>query len=138
MTRSIKRQAAKIANKAIRQADEQAKATVQDNQEFVKRLEESRLVGETEGRDAFANLRRLRGEKLPHGDEVVIARHLYDELPVLKQHLRARGIGIGEFCTRYGITDVSETSKELHRLILAPGKNPADVRLRRGAGNIVA
>lgn len=134
MTGSIKKQAAKIANKAIRQADEQAKATVQEKQELVKRLTESAFVSETEGRDAFANLRRQGGGKLPPGDEVVIARHLYDELPVLKRHLRNKRMGIGDFCIRYGITDVSQTSKELHRLILAPNKNPADVRLRRGAG----
>ncbi len=134
MSASIKKQAAKIANKAIRHADDQAKATLQEQKKLVERMEESRLLGETEGRDAFTNLRRLRGEKLPTGDEVVIARHLYDELPVLKRCLRARGMGIGEFCRFYGITDASETSKELHRLILAPGKNPANVRLRRGAG----
>ncbi|MDO8786844.1 MAG: hypothetical protein Q7J42_02055 [Sulfuritalea sp.] len=133
MTTSVKKQAARIAGKAIRQASEESRATVSGKTEFFKRFEESNLARETEGRDAFHALRRLRGRKLPHGDEVIIARHLYDELPVLKRHLREKGMGIGEFCSRCGITDASESSKELHRLTLPPSKNPATVRLRRAA-----
>ncbi len=112
----------------------QAKATVQEKQAFIKRLEESNLAREAEGRDAFNSLRRLRGEKLPPGDETIVARHLYDELPALKRHLRAKGMGIGEFCSRHNITDASESSKELHRLTLPAGKDPNAVRLRRAAG----
>ena len=134
MATSVKKQAAKIVSKAIEKANDQAKETVKEKSEFLKRLENSNLARETEGRDAFTNLRRLRGEKLPQGDEVIIARHLYDELLVLKRHLHAKGMGIGEFCNRFGMTDASESSKELHRLTLPPGKNPADVRLRRAAG----
>lgn len=134
MATSVKKQAAKIAGKAIMKADEQAKESVKEKSEFLKRLEGSNLARETEGRDAFTNLRRLRGEKLPQGDEVIIARHLYEELPVLKRHLHSKGMGIGEFCSRFGMGDASESSKELHRLTLPPSKNPADVRLRRAAG----
>lgn len=134
MAMTTKKLAAKIATKAIQQASEESRATVSGKKEFCKRFEESNLARETEGRNAFNNLRRLRGEKLPRGEEVTIARHLYDELLVLKRHLRAKGIGIGEFCSRYGITDASESSKELHRLTLPPGKNPATIRLRRAAG----
>lgn len=134
MTASVKKQAAKIASKVIKQAGEQAKATVQEKQTFIKRLEESNQARETEGRDAFNSLRRLKGEKLAQGDETIIARHLYDELLALKRHLRAKGMGIGEFCSRYNITDASESSKELHRLTLPPDKDPNAVRLRRAAG----
>jgi len=134
MTASVKKQAAKIASKVIKQACEQAKATVQEKQTFIKRLEESNQARETEGHDAFNSLRRLKGEKLAQGDETIIARHLYDELPALKRHLRAKGMGIGEFCSRYNITDASESSKEIHRLTLPPDKDPNAVRLRRAAG----
>ena len=134
MVTSVKKQAAKIANKAIQQADALARATVQEKSEFLKRVEESNLARETEGRDALSNLRRLGGEKLPHGDEVIIARHLYDELTRLKLHLHAKGMGLGEFCSHYRIADVSESSKELHRLTLPPSKDPKKIRLRRAAG----
>lgn len=134
MTTSDKKQATKIANKAIKQANQQAKETVQEKQELLKRMEESYLACETEGRDAFTNLRRLREQKLPRGDEIIIARRLYDELPTLKRNLRTKGMTLSEFCSRYNLADASESSKELHRLTLPPNKNPSDVRLRRGAG----
>lgn len=129
MTASFNKQAAKMANKAIKEG----KATLQA-EDILKRQHQSWLVGETEGRDAFNNLRRKGGNKLSYEDVEVIARHLHDEIRVLKQRLRTNGMGIGEFCIRYGISDASNSSKELHRLILAPGKRPADIRLRRSAG----
>lgn len=132
--KQAEKQAAKITRKTIQQASEAAKETVATGkQELLNRIEEAQRACETEGRDAFTNLRRLRGEKLQRGEEVVIARHLHTELSVLKRHLRARNIGLGEFCSQFGLTDASESSKELHRLTLSPDKSTKEVRLRRTA-----
>src|SRR4051812_39497833 len=131
MRTTTDKRAAKIAKRVIKQAIKEARATVAGKPELIQRLENSPLMGETEGRDAFANLRRLRGQKLPRGEEVVIARQLYHEVLVLKRQLRAKDIPLGVFCSRHGIADAGQSSKELHRLTLAPDKSPSEVRLRR-------
>lgn len=93
--KQAEKQAAKVTRKAIQHANETAKETVATGkQEFLNRIAEAERASETEGRDAFTNLRRLRGEKLQRGEEVVIARHLHTELSVLKRHLRARNVDV--------------------------------------------
>ena len=104
-----------------------------DKSQFQRRIRESDQAREFEGKDALSSLRRLGGKKLCSGEEVILARRLYTEVQVLKQHLRAKGVGIGEFCIDAKLADASESSKELHRLILTPGKNPSAIRLRRTA-----
>ncbi len=133
----MKRQVKKIAAAVIDQAREEAKAMLASSAEVTQTLfekvEEANRARETDGRDAWSNLKRLGGQKLPVGDEVMIARHLFDEMAVVKKQLRIENIGIGQFCIKRKISDASESSKELYRLILSPGKDPAGVRLRRSA-----
>ena len=121
----IEKVATQIADRVI--------AGLKDNNEFQRRLREADQARESEGKDALGALRRLGGKKLPAGEEVIIARRLYPAVQVLKQHLRAQKSSIGKFCIDAKIADASQSSKELHRLTLAPGKNPDDVRLRRTA-----
>ena len=134
----MKEQAEQISNEFIDQARKEAKAMVASSAEVAlslfEKVQESNRARETDGRDAWSNLKRLGGQKLPAGDEVVIARHLFDEMAVVKKQLRIQKIGIGQFCIKSKISDASESSKELHRLTLSPGKDPAGVRPRRSAG----
>lgn len=134
----MKRQAKTIANEFIDQARKEAKAMITSSAEVAlslfKKVQESNRARETDGRDAWSNLKRLGGQKLPSGDEIIIARHLFDEMAVVRKQLRIQKISIGQFCIKSKISDVSESSKELHRLILSPGKDPAGVRPRRSAG----
>lgn len=104
------------------------------NSALLNRIKEADLAREVEGKDALSNLRRLGSRKLPEGEEIVIARHLHWEIPALKRCLASKRISLGQFCIRSGISGSSDSSKELHRLVLGPGKDPAAVRLRR-SGN---
>ena len=138
MGKVVKKQAKKIAEDFISQANDEARALISSSAEVAnllfKKVQAANLARETEGRDAWSNLKRLRGQKLPAGDEQVIARHLFDEMVVVKKQLRLQSKGIGQFCIENNISDASESSKELHRLILSPGKDPEAIRLRRSAG----
>ncbi len=127
------KQAARETSKAIGRARKRAVRTAVAQGESIRAsllLSETR--SETEGKDALSNLRRLRGGKLRDGDEVIIARRLYGEVQNLKKHLRARNILLRDFCSLIGI-DLSGSSKELHRLTLAPDQDAASVRLRKSA-----
>lgn len=134
----MKKEASAIAKKAIRQARRSSRESVElihvNHREFVSRLEQANQARESDGKDALSNLRKLKGEKLNLGDEEIIALRLYPEIEGLKRLLRSRGSGIGDFCIKFGITDKSQSSKELHRLVLPPGKSAHSVRLRRSAG----
>lgn len=126
--------AARETAKAIDRARAQSIGQIADadTATIKSRLLQSQAQGEADGRDALSNLKRLRGGKLADGDEVIIARRLHDEMQRLKQHLRARGTLLRDFCSVTGI-DTSGSSKELHRLTLAPSQDPASVRLRKSA-----
>ncbi len=138
MGKIVKKQAKKIAEDFIGLAKDEARALISSSAEVAnslfKKVQAANLARETEGRDAWSNLKRLGGQKLPVGDELVIARHLFDEMVAVKKLLRLQNVGIGQFCIKNKISDASESSKELHRLVLSPGKNPDSIRLRRSAG----
>ena len=133
----MNKQIVEVAEAVIKSASDVSKSTVEElrlrRAAFFTRLEDENLSRQTEGKDALGNLRRLRGGKLAPGDEVLMAQRLYYEVNKLKTVLRDAGIGIGEFCIHAKLSDASESSKELHRLTLPPGKNPTEVRLRRTA-----
>lgn len=128
---AIKRkQAAKVdARKAIELASERSKATIAEREIFRKKIEESNLAREIEGKNSLSNLRRLGEKKLPRGAEITIARHLHPEWLMTKRHMRITGISMTKFCIRARIT----SSKEIHRLTLPSDKSPTDVRPRRSA-----
>lgn len=121
----------KIIEKVATQIADSVITSLRENGDFQRRLRESDQAREIEGKDALSALRRLRGKKLAAGEEIILARRLYDEVQIVKRQLRTEERGIGRFCIDAGIADVSQSSKELHRLTLAPGKNPNEVRLRR-------
>lgn len=126
-------QAAREAAKAIRRAKKLSdKTSVQQSGSVLRNLLLSEAQGEAEGKDALSNLKRLRASKLPKSDTVIMAQRLYGEVQRLKQHLRTRGMLLRDFCSAIDI-DASGSSKELHRLTLAPNQDPAMVRLRRSA-----
>lgn len=138
MRNVVKKQAKIIATEFIDQARDEAEAVIASSAKvtvsLLTRVQESNRAREADGRDAWSNLKRLGGQKLPAGDELTIARRLYDEMVVVRKQLSIQKIGIGQFCIRSKISDGSESSKELHRLILPPGKDPERVRPRRSAG----
>lgn len=86
-----------------------------------------------EGQDAWSALAKLRNNKLPAGDEVILARNIYEEYPKVKERLRDQGIGIGVFCERAQLSAPGSSSKELGRLMLASEMEPKPGHLRRQA-----
>lgn len=96
------------------------------------RLKGESKAWEAQGKDAWSALARLRGN-LPPGDEVVLAKRLYDEYRRLKLVLKEQKVGIGEFCMRAGLGMEGHYTKELHRMMLPPDKDASKVRLRRSA-----
>lgn len=88
---------------------------------------------EAQGRDAWSRLEQLGSNNLPRGDEVALARKLHEAFPRLKQQLKEQGIGLGDLCLIAGLGTDGDYSKELHRMMLPPGKDSAKVRLRRSA-----
>lgn len=138
MNNSIRKKPAKITDKAIRKAPETSRETARETRSdgLVQRIAETRIEGERDGRDAYANLKRLKNRKLPRGAEITIAMRLYGELPNLGKHLKTKGISKAEFCSLFGLQDASESSKELNRLTVAPGSSEQEIhdrRLRRHA-----
>lgn len=100
---------------------------------FLKRLQDESRAWELDGKDAWSALLRLGSKPLPPGDEVVLGKRLHAELPRLKSELKKQGVGLGDFCLRAGLGVEGQYSKELHRMILPPDRDPAEVRLRRSA-----
>lgn len=129
----VSTRAARETAKVIHRAQKLADQTLAQQSDFILHdLLLSEAHSEAEGKDALSNLKRLRGRKLPEGDEVIIAQRLYGEVQRLKRHLKSQHMLMRDFCSMIGI-DVSGSSKELHRLMLAPDQDPATVRLRRSA-----
>lgn len=133
MNNSIRKKPAKIVDKAIRKAPETSRETARETRSngLLQRIAETRIEGERDGRDAYANLKRLKNRKLPTGAEITIATRLYGEVQNLGKHLKAKGISKAEFCSRCGLNDASESSKELNRLTVAPGSSVEAIRDRR-------
>ena len=86
-----------------------------------------------EGQDAWSVLAKLRNNKLPVGDEVILAKNIYQEYPRLKEKLREKAISVGAFCERSQISMPGASSKELGRLMLASDVEPKAGHLRRHA-----
>jgi len=138
MNNSTRKKPAKITDKAIRKAPETSRETARETRSngLVQRIAETRIEGERDGRDAYANLKRLKNRKLPRGAEITIAMRLYGEVQNLGKHLKTKGISKAEFCSLFGLQDASESSKELNRLTVAPGSSEEEIhdrRLRRHA-----
>lgn len=102
------------------------------NQVFAQATASSELW-KAEGQDAWSALAKLRNNKLPVGDEVILARNIHQEYPRLKEKLRERGTSVGAFCERSQLSVPGASSKELGRLMLAPDVEPKPGHLRRHA-----
>lgn len=102
--------------------------------DLLEKLKEESKSWESDGKDAWTALRKLGNNKLPDGDEIIIARRLFKELQMLRSHLKKYGgVGIGAFALEAGLGSEGEYSKELYRMTLGPDKDPAKVRLRKSA-----
>ena len=82
---------------------------LRENSDFERRLRESDQARETEGKDALSSLRRLGGKKLAAGEEIILARRLFDEVQAVKRHLHTEKRSIGQFCIDAGISDASQS-----------------------------
>lgn len=100
---------------------------------FLERIKGESKAWEAQGTDAWSALVRLGSKSLKPGDEVVLAKRLHEEYPRLKRVLKEKKIGLGEFCMRAGLGMEGHYTKELHRMLLPPDKDPSKVRLRRSA-----
>ena len=100
---------------------------------LVEKIQSESRLWQAEGRDAWTALKRLGSGNLAQGDEIVIARRLYQEMEALKIRLKSAKIGLGELCLRAGIGNEGDYSKELYRMTLAPDREPSKVGLRKSA-----
>lgn len=100
---------------------------------LVEKIQSESRLWQAEGRDAWTALKRLGSGNLPEGDEIVIARRLYQEMEALKIRLKSAKIGLGELCVRAGIGNEGDYSKELYRMTLAPNREPSKIGLRKSA-----
>lgn len=100
---------------------------------FLERIKGESKAWEAQGTDAWSALVRLGSKSLKPGDEVVLAKRLHEEYPRLKRVLKEKKVGLGEFCMRAGLGTEGHYTKELHRMLLPPDKDPGKVRLRRSA-----
>lgn len=107
-----------------------AKKTTND---LLEKLKEESKSWEADGKDSWTALRKLGSNKLPDGDEIIIARRLFKEVQMLKDRLKCGGTGIGTFALEAGLGSEGDYSKELYRMTLGPSKDPAKVRLRKSA-----
>ncbi len=133
MEKTIKKSAKKVAKKAIRAAQGRTliNATPEAWDAMVQRAIKNQEQALLDGKDAYANLCKLKNGKLPRGVEEILAKRLHAELPQLFSCLKANGLSKAEFCSRYGLNDGNETSKELNRLTIAPGAKKDEVKARR-------
>lgn len=93
-------------------------------------LRENTNAWKSDGRDAWAELKRLDTQRLEKNDQIQIARHLYIEIKALKPKLRAQGVSLGEFCKETGLPDEEGYSKRLYRVILPPNGDAEKRELR--------
>lgn len=112
---------------------ENMKQAERSTSDLILRIQSKFIGWEAEGKDAWTALKKLRGNNLTDGDEIIIARNLYKEVESLKEQLKRQGIGIGQFAIEAGLGNEGDYSKELYRMTLAAGKDPAKVRLRKSA-----
>lgn len=101
--------------------------------DFIKRVAEESKLWNQQAHDAWHALVDLGARDLPNQDEVAIAQNIYPKFGSLKLTLKSKGISLGQFCEFAQIGDKASSSKELHRLMLAPGKDPKEQRVRKNA-----
>ena len=107
--------------------------TVGSGNDFIAQLQEESKQWEREDRGVLSALKKLGGHALPGDDALIVARHIHDEFPRLKAALKAKNSTLGKFCKAAGLSSGDDYSRELHRLMLAPGADPDKVRPRKSA-----
>ena len=88
---------------------------------------------EREDRGVLSALKKLGSQALQGDDALIVARNIYAEFPRLKAALKAKNRTIGDFCKKAKISSGEDYSRELHRLMLAPGADPTKIRPRKSA-----
>lgn len=101
--------------------------------EFLAHIKEASKLWEREDRGVLSALKKLGGHPLPGDDALIVARNVHTEFPRLKAALKAQSRTLGEFCEAAKLSSGVDYSRELHRLMLAPGADPAVVRPRKSA-----
>ena len=101
--------------------------------DFIAQLQEESKQWEREDRGVLSALKKLGGRALPGDDALIVARNIHAEFPRLKAALKAQNRTLGEFCQEADISSGEGYSRELHRLMLAPGADPTKVRPRKSA-----
>ncbi|MEY6431238.1 hypothetical protein ABC977_02320 [Thioalkalicoccus limnaeus] len=115
----------------IPQNDEQKATDL--TRKLIERIQEESKIWVGEGRDAWTALSRLGGAALASGDAEIIATQLAAEFPAFRARIKQQGKSLGDFCLKAGLGQHGQYSKELHRMLLPPGKRAQDVGLRRAA-----
>lgn len=101
--------------------------------DYIKKVSEESKLWNQQAHDAWQSLVDLGARDLPNQDEIVIAQNIYTKFDSLKLALKSKGVSLGQFCESARIGDKSSSSKELHRLMLAPGQDPKIQRVRKNA-----
>ena len=110
-----------------------SKHTAGTGNDFIAQLQQESKQWEREDRGVLSVMKKLGGHPLPGDDALIVASHIHAEFPRLKAALKAQNRTLGEFCKAAGLSTGDDYSRELHRLMLAPGSDPAKVRPRRSA-----
>lgn len=133
MDKAIKKMSKKVTKIAIQaaQARTQGGSALEAQEAMTQRAIKNFEQAQLDGKDAYANLCKLKSDKLPRGVEEILARRLFSELRNLFARLKSKGISKAEFCSRHGLNDGNETSKELSRLTVRPDANSDEVKARR-------
>lgn len=93
-------------------------------------LRDAAKAWESDGRDAWTELKRRDSRRLEKGDQIRIARNLYFEIEALKPQLRLQKVSLGQFCQEAGLGDEEGYSKRLYRVTLPEGGNVEKRKLR--------
>lgn len=104
-----------------------------NSSDFIAQIQQESKQWEREDKGVLSALKKLGGHALPGDDALIVARNIYAEFPRLKAALKAQNRTLGEFCQEADLSSGEDYSRELHRLMLAPGADPTKVRPRKSA-----
>lgn len=101
--------------------------------DFIAQLQQESKQWQREDRGVLSTLRKLGGHALPGDDALILARNIHEKFAALKAALKRQNRTLGQFCKDAGLTNNDDYSRELHRLMLAPGADADKIRPRKSA-----
>ncbi len=104
-----------------------------NSSDFIAQIQQESKQWEREDKGVLSALKNHGGHAQPGEDALIVARTIYAEFPLLKAALKAQNRTLGEFCQEADLSSGEDYSRELHRLMLAPGADPTKVRPRKSA-----